>query len=129
MKYLSFFLSILMLFSFVGCSEVNRSNVEDESDECIMVWSMGADYEATIEQSESYRAIWNSLEWKEEADPNRYNYIFIDGDLSIYYDSGTGIFYDMTNNKHAILSEEINDDVRSSIKDLTFIKSHGDVMD
>ena len=129
MKYLSVFLSFLLIISLVGCNGGENQHGNEESNQCITVWSMGANYEANIEQSNAYRALWNSLEWEENADPSRYNYVFFDSNISIYYDSGTGIFYDMTNKKHATLSEETNAEVRNSIKDLTFVRSNGDVID
>ena len=90
---------------------------------------MGADYQANAEQSNAYRALWNSLEWKEDANPSSYNYIFYDGQVSIYYNSLDGVFYDVTNNKHANLPKETNDQIRNSFKDLTFVRSNGDVLD
>ena len=127
MKYLSVFLSVLLLFSLVSCSDAEPRYDYKNSNEGIKVWSMGADYEADIEQSNAYRAIWDSLEWEKNGALNSYNFMFFDGQLTIYYDSIDGIFYDMTNNQYAILSEETNKEVRNSIKDLTFIQSHGDV--
>ena len=129
MKYLSLFLSFILVFSLVSCSDAENQYDYETSNECIKVCSMGADYEANIEQSNVYRAIWNSLNWKEDANLSSYDYMFFDGPVTIYYYSLDGIFYDMTNNKHAILSEEINEEVRNSIKNLTFIQSQGDVID
>ena len=116
------------MIGLCACND-NKNQSNGKSDDCIKVWSMGADYKANTEQSNAYRAIWENLEWEEGADPNIYNYIFFDGDTSIYYFSGDGIFYDMTNEKHATLSEEINTEVKNSIKNLTLVKSHGDVVD
>ena len=127
-KLIAFVLTLICVIGLCACND-NKNQSNGESDDCIKVWSMGGDYKANTEQSNAYRAIWENLEWEEGADPNRYNYIFFDGDTSIYYDSGDGIFYDMTNKKHATLSEEINTEVKNSIKNLTFVKSHGDVVD
>lgn len=128
MKYVSVLLSFIFICSLVSCGGDDYRYDKEGSNECIRVWSMGADYEANIEQSNEFRTIWNSLKWKENADPSRYNYMFFDGNISIYYDSGNGIFYDITNNKHAILSDEINAKVISIIKELTLIQSKGDVI-
>lgn len=100
-----------------------------QSNQCIKVWSMGADYEANTKQSNAYRDIWNSLKWEEKDKLSSYDYIFYDGDISIYYDSVSGIFYDMTNNRSATLSEKTNDEVKNSFKNLTFIRSNGDIVD
>ena len=125
-------LALMYVFGLAACSG-SKDQDNKETQNCIKVWSMGADYQANVEQSNAYRALWNSLEWEEDADPNRYpnryNYIFFDGQVSVYYDSLDGVFYDMTNNKHANLPKETNDAIINSIKDLTFVRSNGDLID
>ena len=128
-KLIALVLVLVYALGLVSCNNSKNQSGNEESNDCIKVWSMGADYEADTEQSNTYRIIWGNLDWTEGADPTRYNYIFFDGDTSIYYDSGEGIFYDMTNKRHATLSEEMNTEVRNSINNLTFIQSHGDVVD
>ena len=127
-KLLALVLVLACVFGLVACSG-SKDQDNKETPNCIKVWSMGADYQANAEQSNAYRALWNSLEWKEDANPSSYNYIFYDGQVSIYYNSLDGVFYDVTNNKHANLPKETNDQIRNSFKDLTFVRSNGDVLD
>ena len=121
-KFMAWTLALICVLGFV----VFRVSKNEAAKDCIEVQAMGADYRANTKQSNAYRALWNSLAWEENADPSMYDYIFLDGQVSIYYCSVDGIFYDMTNNKHVILSKEINDEVINSIKDLRFIRSTGD---
>ena len=126
-KLIRLLLALTYVFGLAACSG-SKDQDNKETQNCMQVWSMGADYQANIEQSNAYRALWSSLEWAEDADPSRYNYIFFDGKVSVYYDSLDGVFYDMTNNKHAYLSEETNNEIINSIKDLTFVRSTGDLI-
>lgn len=126
MKRFCVFLSLLLTLSFIGCNNIEDQTIYKESNNLIQVMAMGADYEASVEQSNAYRTLWNSLEWEENSNWKSYDYIFIDGDITIYYDSRGAGFYDITNGKHVILSEETNYAVKNSIKDLSFIKSNGD---
>ena len=140
MKYVSILITFLLIFSLVGCNrtdntpEVTTSSAEStfiyqESDKCFKVSAMGYDLEADAKQSNTFRAILNTLEWEENADWDSYDYWFNDGEIYIRYDSNKGILYDSTNNKHAILSEGTNNEIKTFVKELTFLQSRPDVIE
>ncbi len=142
MKHLSMFIAFLLIFSIVGCGTVDtpignesthpsikNTYIYKESDKCFKVSAMGYDLEANSEQSNSFRAIWNTLEWKENANWDSYNYWFNDGEIYMRYDSSDGILYDSTNNRHAILSEETNAEIKALIKELSSLQSRSNVIE
>ena len=130
-KLMALILALICVLGFV----IFRVSKNEKAKNCIEVQAMGADYRANAKQSNAYRVLWNSLEWEDNADYRGYDYIFIDrsidsqGTIYYYYDSFEGIFYDITNNKHANLPKEIKDEMINSLKDLTFVRGTGCVID
>jgi hypothetical protein len=129
-KVLSILFMFVMLFSLISCN--NYTGNDDRkieyhySKDCIVVIAMGATFEANLEQSNRYRDIWNSLEWKENAQMSSYDYVFEDGHIWYYYFSLDGIFYDVSNDRYTILSEMLKAEINDSFDNLTFVASCGD---
>ncbi len=71
--------------------------------------------EMSKEQAEFIIEIWNESAWKNDVTEIEYDYVFRDENIIVKYLYDEGIFNDVTNNKHVVLSNEIREQVNNTI--------------
>ena len=123
-KLITLVLSLVCIVSFSAC---NSQEVPATSDEhaispslltCFTAeqssWAK-PDLEISKEQAEFIIGIWNDSEWENDITKTAHDYVFRGDNIEVRYCYDEGIFNDVINNKHVILSDDIREQVNKTV--------------
>ena len=117
-------LVLVWLLVLCGCNSQENSNVSDENNNeasfltCYTAqqssWA-NPDLQISQEQAEFIIGVWNDSAWENDITKTEYDYVFRGDNIEVRYCYGEGIFNDVINNKHVILSEDIREQVNKVV--------------
>ena len=106
-RLLALVLSLLFTITLFGC---NSQDSNTDNLKCFTSYNYREDsmpdLEMSQEQMEYIINIWNSSSWENDITKTLYNYVFIGDNIEIRYCYNEGIFNDVINNRHIVLSDE-----------------------
>ena len=106
-RLLALVLSLLFTITLFGC---NSQDSNTDNLKCFTSYNYHKDsmpdLEMSQEQMEYIINIWNSSSWENDITKTLYNYVFIGDNIEIRYCYNEGIFNDVINNRHIVLSDE-----------------------
>ena len=123
-KLIALISAIGCVLAFVGCNSPKKFNVPNENNNeslpltCYTAqqqsWA-NPDLQITTEQAEFIIDVWNNSVWENSITKTVYDYVFRGDNIEVRYCYDEGIFDDVINNKHVILSEDIREQVNKTV--------------
>ena len=123
-KLITLVLAIGCVLALFGCNSQENSNVSDENNnEASSLTCYSAqqpslknpDLEISQEQADFIIGVWNDSAWENDITKTVYDYVFRGDNIEVRYCYDEGIFNDVINNKHVILSEDIREQVNKVV--------------
>ena len=117
-------LVLVWILVLCGCNSQENPAVSDEctiSPSLLTCYSAqqpslkNPDLEISQEQAEFIIGVWNDSAWENDITKTVYDYVFRGDNIEVRYCYDEGIFNDVINNKHVILSEDIREQVNKVV--------------
>jgi len=129
-KLIALVLALICILTFDGCSpydDQQDAEVSTTQNNYILPASLltcytaeqpyylNADLEISQEQAEYIIMVWNDRSWDDGIKEVAYNYVFRGDNVEIQYCYDQGIFNDVLNNRHIVLSSNVKKRVNQTV--------------
>ena len=123
-KLVALVLSFICTVVFMGCNLQDTSETSGENNIsyspliCYTAtqpsWAK-PDLELSQEQAEFIIEVWSNSDWENDITKTEYDYVFRGDNVEVRYCYDEGIFNDVINNKHVVLSDDVREQVNKTV--------------